>query len=725
LYEGMTTDKHLSPSSIRRVSHTGASREPERSPRCPGFRGAGAISQPTVRIGGIDVDPGPAITCVTLNYDNAEATTRLLGSLEGQTDGNFDVIVVDNDSGLDDRERLGHAVERLRIRVDVIWNPTNRGFSGGNNDGIRKALTAGAEWVVLLNNDTEVDPDFVETLRAVLGKCDGVVGLALEESGEVVRAGRRRWLALTLDHHPAPDGAPDAYVVGGAMAIHREVVERIGDLDEAYFLYFEDVDYSERAARAGVPLHFPAEPVIRHGVSESTRKLGRPLLARYHARNAIRFNRRNGPAWVRVALMPWIALVAARELVKLVVGRDRPRARAVLAGIGDALARRGGIIDARVTIGIECQSLEGQTFGVGRLVEKLIEALDDRESVRRRFHITLYSNGPLPDSVPLDPRLFTARPVGLPALLKSSRRSSFSLYYFLLLPLALRRDRPRAVFYPSYMLPIGAPRGSLVLLTDDVFREAEDPGLSFRHRLLYRIFSLGWARKHATRVMTLSEASADHLGARGVDRSRIVVNPLAVDAARTDVAPAPFSTFLWVGQAFPRRHLREALLAFRTLASTETEGEPATFRIIGPDRYPTPTVEPLVEEINRALGRPAITWDPYVEDDDLAAAYAAAGAIVYVSETEAFGLPPLEALSYRTPAVLADTPVNRELYGEQAFYVPVPVTEAAIASAMRDSMHDGARRAAIRASAGSITSRYGWTRYADRFLAAMTELTSS
>ena len=682
----------------------------------------GAISPPTVRIGAIDVDPGPAITFVTLTYDNAAATTQLLGSLERQTDRNFQVIVVDNDSGLDDREQLGRAVEGLRIPVEVVWSPANLGFSGGNNLGIHQALAAGTEWVVLLNNDTAVDPDFIGQLRAALEKCDGIVGLPLVEAGEVVRAGRRRWLALTLDHHPAPDGAPDAYVVGGAMAIHRDVVERIGDLDESYFLYFEDVDYSERAARAGVPMHFPAAPVIRHGVSESTRKLGTPLLARYHARNAIRFNQRNGPTWVRIALVPWIALVTARELMKLVIGRDRPRARAVLAGIRDALATRFGIIDARVTIGIECESLEGQTFGVGRLVEKLIDALGDRESVRRRFHITLYSNGPLPDSVQYDDRLFTPRSVGLPALLGSSARSSFSLYYFALLPLALRRDRPRAVFYPSYMLPIGAPRGSLVLLTDDVFREAEDPGLSFRHRMLYRIFSLGWARKRATRVMTLSEASADHLGARGIARSRIVVNPLAVDAARTDVPSAPFSTFLWVGQAFPRRHLREALLAFRTIA--ETEVEPATFRIIGPDRYPTPTVEPLVEEINRGLGRPAISWDPYVADDDLAAAYAAAGAIVYVSETEAFGLPPLEALSYRTPAVLADTPVNRELYGEQAFYVPVPVTEAAIASAMRASMHDGARRAAIRASASSITSRYGWSRYSDRFLAAMTELSS-
>jgi GT2 family glycosyltransferase/glycosyltransferase involved in cell wall biosynthesis len=661
------------------------------------------------------------IACVTLTYDSADLTARLLRSLERQTDRDLQVFVVDNDSDADDRERLEGVTAAMTLPVEVIVSPTNLGFSGGNNLGIRRALADGAEWIVLLNNDTEVDPDFVATLRATLADRDGIVGLPMEEAGAVVRAGRRRWLALTLDHHTGPDDASDAYAVGGAMAVHRTVFERVGLLDERYFLYFEDVDFSARATRAGIPLHFPAVPVLRHAVSASTAKLGAPLLARYHARNAIHFNKKNGPMRVRVALMPWVVMLAARELVKLVIGRDRRRARAVLSGITDARKQRWGEIDQRVTIAIECESLEGQTWGVGRIVAKLIEALGDREAVRRQFRITLYSNGPLPDSVHYDERLFTSSPVGLPARLGPSARSSFSLYYFLLLPVALRRDRPRAVFYPSYMLPFGAPSGSLVLLTDDVFREAKDPGLSWRHRVLYRIFSLGWAKARATRVMTLSESSAEHLEARGIEASRIVVNPPAVDRPRTDVPAGLATTFLWVGQAFPRRHLREALLAFATITRTE----PATFRIVGPDRYPTPTIGALVHAINEKDDRPTVFWDEYVSDDDLAAAYASADAIVYVSATEAFGLPPLEALSYGTPAVLADTPVNRELYGSLAFYVPLPVSEDGIAAAMRASMHDTVRRDEIRAAAASITERYAWGRYSDRFLATMEDLSAS
>ena len=192
-------------------------------------------------------------------------------------------------------------------------------------------------------------------------------------------------------------------------------------------------------------------------------------------------------------------------------------------------------------------------------------------------------------------------------------------------------------------------------------------------------------------------------------------------ANATEVPAALATTFLWVGQAFPRRHLREALLAFTAITRTE----PATFRIIGPDRYPAPTIGALVSAINETTDRPTVFWDTYVADDELAAAYASADVIVYVSATEAFGFPPLEALTYGTPAVLADTPVNRELYGPHAFYVPLPVTEAGLAAAMRASMHDAARRDEIRAAAPSITEQYAWSRYSDRFLAAMRDLSAS
>ena len=168
----------------------------------------------------------------------------------------FAVIVVDNCSSPNDRARLHAFAAGSSLPLEILDSPENLGFSGGNNLAIRAMDPAPPDWIVLLNNDTQVDSDFIARLRAELGRRDGVVGLPLLESETLVRAGRRRWLALTMSPHAGPDGAADAYAVGGGMAIHRRAIDRIGPLDEAYFLYFEDVDYSERARQAGVSVGF-------------------------------------------------------------------------------------------------------------------------------------------------------------------------------------------------------------------------------------------------------------------------------------------------------------------------------------------------------------------------------------------------------------------------------------------------------------------------------------
>src|SRR3989344_5469581 len=133
------------------------------------------------------------ISIVTLNYNGSKETLELLKSLKdqtlrpgsGQADPGFEIIVVDNASEEAD-------FTNLKEIPQIIRNSANLGFSGGNNVGIRAALgwnndsdpaksprgdDNGASWVVLLNNDTWVERDFMERLKAILGAKDGVVGI--------------------------------------------------------------------------------------------------------------------------------------------------------------------------------------------------------------------------------------------------------------------------------------------------------------------------------------------------------------------------------------------------------------------------------------------------------------------------------------------------------------------------------------------------------------------
>ena len=357
------------------------------------------------------------------------------------------------------------------------------------------------------------------------------------------------------------------------------------------------------------------------------------------------------------------------------------------------------------TIGIECESLEGDVYGVARITHNLIRALAARPTLGNAWHCTLYFKRAVPaEYATLDPAVFTTRVIGL---------GSFSLYYYLALPLRLWRDRPDFMYYPNYMLPVLHPPHvrSVVMLTEDIYREMHNPRLPLRYRIAYRIFAAGWAAHRATNVMAISNASADALKVY-ISPERIVVNPLGVTPPARSTVGEFGRYFLWVGQAFERRHLREALAAFAPIAAEHADLE---FRIIGSDKYDPPMISEAVRHLNRVLGRQAVSWRQSVDENELSAAFAGAQALVYVSDTEAFGLPPLEALVHGTPAVVADTPITREVFGSHAFFASrTDVT--GIGEALRRAIDDRRERSRILTATASIASRFTWSGFADRFL---------
>ncbi len=272
----------------------------------------------------------------------------LLRSLERQIDRIFDVIIVDNDSAPEDRVLLGQYASTSSLKLDIIYSDQNRGFSGGNNIGIRKALAQGSEWVVFINNDTTVSDDFIALLRGHLGHDPALIGLPLREGERIAYAGKIVWNAATLPHRyiPVVGDSSSLYPIGAGVAVHRDVFEQIGLLDERFFLYFEDAEFSLRARAAEIPIRFLQAPIITHAVSESTRHLGSPLLLRYHARNSLLMQKLRGPWWVKIALPFWSFFAMLRQIVKiLLMPSRRAPSRAIVAGIIDFYAKHFGKID--------------------------------------------------------------------------------------------------------------------------------------------------------------------------------------------------------------------------------------------------------------------------------------------------------------------------------------------------------------------------------------------
>ena len=233
----------------------------------------------------------PKVSVITVNWNNFNDSAECLESLRKTTYPNFEVIVVDNGSEGDDVSLLK---QRLGDSIRLIVNDKNSGFAGGCNIGIKDALARGADYVVLLNNDTVVAPDFLEGLVRV-AQSDERVGIAggkvfCHELPELI------WFAGGIINYrtgrtpirgsgEADKGQFDEivrvdWISGCFMFISRDVLQAVGLLDERFFFGWEDVDLCVRAARKGFKVLFVPESRIWHkgfGIDKRDRLMGMPV----------------------------------------------------------------------------------------------------------------------------------------------------------------------------------------------------------------------------------------------------------------------------------------------------------------------------------------------------------------------------------------------------------------------------------------------------------------
>ena len=225
----------------------------------------------------------PSVTAVLVNFGSPDDTLECVRSLHATEYPALHVIVVDNGSPKDARDRLTRALGK---RVELILSAENLGFSGGNNLGIRRALARGADYVLLINNDATLKTDalrvFAEAapLESQLGIMAGkiLVSSAAGPTSEVWSAGGR-WYPLKANAYPAGLGEHDRgqfdqageteFVPGCLWFVPAGVFRVVGLLDEAFFLYVEDADYCLRLRRAGYRLVYEPRAVCYHKVSRS------------------------------------------------------------------------------------------------------------------------------------------------------------------------------------------------------------------------------------------------------------------------------------------------------------------------------------------------------------------------------------------------------------------------------------------------------------------------
>jgi GT2 family glycosyltransferase len=243
---------------------------------------------------------GDRIGVVTVTYNSASVLPAFLGCVMEQTHREFILFAVDN-SSTDDTLRMlrGCSDERLKI----IANPDNRGVAAGNNQGIVAALEAGCRSVLLLNNDTEFGATLFAQLDEELDRnraemvCPKM--MFLDEPNRIWAAGGKflPWLGylnICVGEREIDRGQYDqARFVNDApsccVLIRKDIFDKVGLMDERYFVYVDDTDFMYRAMKAGVKLLYLPEAKLLHKAGGITGGEDSPFAIHYGTRNRIFF----------------------------------------------------------------------------------------------------------------------------------------------------------------------------------------------------------------------------------------------------------------------------------------------------------------------------------------------------------------------------------------------------------------------------------------------------
>ncbi len=298
-------------------------------------------------------DGSALVAVVVLSWNGREDTLACLRSLAAVDYPELVTIVVDNGS----TDGTSAAVRSEFPGAELVRTERNLGFAEGNNVGMRRALELGAAFVLVLNNDVEVDPGFMRALVDEAGRRAGAGALCskilyADPPDLIWFAGasfdpRSGYNGRQRGYRERDDGRFDEVVetdraCGAAMLVPRGVLEEIGLFDRELFFYSEDTDWSLRARDAGYRHYVVPASRLWHKVSVTSGGENSPTTLYYGLRNTIEVCERYAPLGRLGTWRRRLVLLAAHLVQALLSSRRREGVLAVVQGWRDLRARRFG-----------------------------------------------------------------------------------------------------------------------------------------------------------------------------------------------------------------------------------------------------------------------------------------------------------------------------------------------------------------------------------------------
>jgi GT2 family glycosyltransferase len=295
------------------------------------------------------------VAAVLLNWNGCDFTIDCVRTLLEQSYSALRIIIIDNGSADDSVQRL-QGIFGEAVTVQALGE--NRGFCGGCNAGISLALKDGADYVLLLNNDTEAAHDMVSELVAVAQQQPqaGAVGGKIYNfeprdtlwfAGGDIKRGYLRFVTRGLNQHD--NGAYDQvaespFISGCCLLLPRAAIERVGQLDERFFAYYEDAEYCLRLARAGLRCWYAPRAVLWHHEGASSGRTVRrgpaPMVLHLGTRNRLWLVRLYGSPLEKLVTLSGATLRGLLRATALAVRGQGEAARALWRGLREGLTAR-------------------------------------------------------------------------------------------------------------------------------------------------------------------------------------------------------------------------------------------------------------------------------------------------------------------------------------------------------------------------------------------------
>jgi GT2 family glycosyltransferase len=266
---------------------------------------------------------------VTVTFNSAEVLPDFIRSLDQQSHTNFHLYAIDNASS---DETLVLLRSWAEPKLSIISNSYNSGVACGNNQGIVAALADGCDLVLLLNNDVVFGPELISLLIKGLqnNDCSMTVPLIYYHvpSNKIWCAGggfQAKYAARgvhygvdEIDHGQYNEARRVDYSPTCCTLIKRDVFNKIGFMDERYFVYVDDNDFMYRALKANFKTFYLPEATLWHKVNSLT-GTDSPFAQRYLSRNRALFLKKHFDRWT---VLEFSLIYRAIYCYRLLSGKD-------------------------------------------------------------------------------------------------------------------------------------------------------------------------------------------------------------------------------------------------------------------------------------------------------------------------------------------------------------------------------------------------------------------